>query len=73
MEAAAGRLMLAEINRLAAQGGGSFAFETVLAGRSCLRRIDRWRRDGYRVWLGLGSPEAVFNCDRTVFEPAPSE
>lgn len=59
VEAAAGRLMLAEINRLAAQGR-SFAFETTLAGRSYLRRIDRWRRDGYRVvlvYLSLGSPE----------------
>ncbi|MDE0580410.1 MAG: AAA family ATPase [bacterium] len=59
MEAAAGRLMLAEINRLAAQGR-SFAFETTLAGRSYLRRIDRWRRDGYwvvLVYLSLGSPD----------------
>ena len=59
VEAAAGRLMLAEINRLAAQGR-SFAFETTLAGRSYLRRIDRWRRDGYHVvlvYLSLGSPE----------------
>ncbi len=59
VEAAAGRLMLAELNRLAAQGR-SFAFETTLAGRSYLRRIDRWRRDGYRVvlvYLSLGSPE----------------
>ena len=59
VEAAAGRLMLAEINRLAAQGR-SFAFETTLAGRSYLRRIDLWRRDGYRVvlvFLSLGSPE----------------
>ena len=59
VEAAAGRLMLAEINRLAAQGR-SFAFETTLAGRCYLRRIDHWRRDGYRVvlvFLSLGSPE----------------
>ncbi len=59
VEAAAGRLMLAEINRLAAQGR-SFAFETTLAGRSYLKRIDRWRRDGYAVvlvYLSLGSPE----------------
>jgi predicted ABC-type ATPase len=47
------------MNRLAAQGR-SFAFETTLAGRSYLRRIDWWRRDGYRVvlvFLSLGSPE----------------
>lgn len=59
VEAAAGRLMLAEINRLAAQGR-SFAFETTLAGRSYLRRIDQWRRDGYRVvllYLSLGNSE----------------
>lgn len=59
VEAAASRLMLAEINRLAAQGR-SFAFETTLAGRGYLRRIDQWRRDGYRVvlvFLSLGSPE----------------
>lgn len=59
VEAAAARLMVAKINRLAAQGC-SFAFETTLAGRSYLRRIDRWRRDGYRVvlvYLSLGSPE----------------
>lgn len=59
VEAAAGRLMLAEINRLTAQGS-CFAFETTLAGRSYLRRIDQWRRDGYRVvllYLSLGNPE----------------
>ena len=59
VEAAAGRLMLTEINRLAAQGQ-SFAFETTLAGRSYLRRIDRWRSDGYQVvllYLSLANPE----------------
>ena len=59
VEAAAGRLMLAEIKRLATQGR-SFAFETTLAGRSYLRRIDQWRHEGYRVvlvYLSLGSPE----------------
>ncbi|MCY4163813.1 MAG: zeta toxin family protein [bacterium] len=59
MEATAGRLMLEEINRLAAQGR-SFAFETTLAGRSYLRRIEQWRRDGYRVllmYLMLDSPQ----------------
>ncbi|WP_420618541.1 AAA family ATPase [Candidatus Poriferisocius sp.] len=59
MEAAASRLMLAELNSLATQGR-SFAFETTLAGRGYLRRIDQWRRDGYRVvlvFLSLGSPE----------------
>lgn len=46
----AGRLMLAEIDRLAGEGR-SFAFETTLSGRGYLRRIDRWRRMGYRVTL----------------------
>ena len=57
----AGRLMLAEIDRLVAEGR-SFAFETTLAGRGYLRRIDRWRRIGYRVtllFLSLPSPEAA--------------
>lgn len=55
----AGRLMLAEIDRLAAEGR-SFAFETTLSGRGYLRRIDEWRRDGYLVtllFLSLPSPE----------------
>ena len=55
----AGRLMLAEIDRLAADGR-SFAFETTLSGRGYLRRIDRWRDEGYRVtllFLSLPSPE----------------
>ena len=55
----AGRLMLAEIDRLVAEGR-SFAFETTLAGRGYLRRIDSWRRIGYRVtllFLSLPSPE----------------
>lgn len=57
----AGRLMLEEMDRLAAEGR-SFAFETTLAGRGYLRRIDRWRREGYRVtllFLSLPSPEAA--------------
>ena len=55
----AGRLMLAEIDRLAGEGR-SFAFETTLSGRGYLRRIDRWRSMGYRVtllFLSLPSPE----------------
>ena len=58
-DVAAGRLMLAEIDGLAAEGH-SFAFETTLAGRGYLRRIDQWRRDSYRVtllFLSLRSPE----------------
>jgi predicted ABC-type ATPase len=55
----AGRLMLAEIDAHAA-AGRSFAFETTLAGHTYLRRIERWRRDGYLVklvFLSLRSPE----------------
>lgn len=54
----AGRLMLEEIDRHAAEGR-SFAFETTLAGKLYVRRIERWRADGYRVkliFLALGSP-----------------
>lgn len=46
----AGRLMLAELDRLAGEGR-SFAFETTLSGRGYLRRIRQWRSDGYRVLL----------------------
>ena len=55
----AGRLMLEAIDRLADEGR-SFALETTLAGRGYLRRIDGWRRMGYRVmlvFLLLPSPE----------------
>ena len=65
----AGRLMLAEIDRLVAEGR-SFAFETTLSGRGYLRRIDRWRRLGYRVtllFLSLRSPdEAIDRVRRRV-------
>ena len=46
----AGRLMLEEIDRNAA-AGESFAFETTLAGRSYVHRLDAWRASGYRVKL----------------------
>jgi len=55
----AGRLMLEEIDRCAEEGA-DFAFETTLAGKVYLRRIERWRRDGYRsklIFLSLGSVE----------------
>jgi len=57
----AGRLMLEEID-LSAQRGESFAFETTLAGLSYLRRIERWRAQGYRVslfFLSLPNAEAA--------------
>jgi predicted ABC-type ATPase len=46
----AGRLMLAEIRRLAGQRI-SFAFETTLSGRTYAALIPKWREDGYRVDL----------------------
>jgi predicted ABC-type ATPase len=46
----AGRLMLAEIDRNAAEGH-SFAFETTLAGRSYVARIARWQAAGFVVKL----------------------
>jgi predicted ABC-type ATPase len=55
----AGRLMLEEIDRNAADGR-NFAFETTLAGHSYVRRIADWRRDGYVVkliFLSLASVE----------------
>lgn len=55
---AAGRLMLREIDRLAAERE-NFAFESTLSGRSYLSRIRRWKADGYRIeilFLKLDSP-----------------
>jgi len=55
----AGRLMLEEIDRHAAEGR-SFAFETTMAGRTYAPMIDRWRASGYVVkliFLALASPE----------------
>lgn len=55
----AGRLMLEEIDRHASQGR-SFAFETTLAGLGYVRRIRRWRSEGYDVkliYLPLETPE----------------
>ena len=46
----AGRVMLAELDRLAADGR-NFSFETTLSGRGYLRRIRQWRSDGYHVTL----------------------
>ena len=55
----AGRLMLEEIARHAADGR-SFAFETTLSGLTYVRMIERWRAGGYRiklVFLSLATPE----------------
>ncbi len=46
----AGRVMLQEIRRRAAQGE-SFAFETTLSGRHYAHMIPRWRAAGYEVDL----------------------
>lgn len=51
--------MLEEIDRHAREGR-SFAFETTLAGHTYIRRIDRWRANGYMVeliFLALASAE----------------
>ena len=65
----AGRLMLEEIDRHASQGR-SFAFETTLAGLGYVRRIRRWRSEGYEVkliYLPLATPEeAVLRVERRV-------
>jgi predicted ABC-type ATPase len=57
----AGRLMLEEIARHAADGR-SFAFETTLSGLTYVRMIERWRANGYRIelfFLSLATPEAA--------------
>ena len=57
----AGRLMLEEIDRCGAQGI-SFAFETTLAGKGYLKRIEHWRHAGYRIkliFLKLPSADAA--------------
>jgi predicted ABC-type ATPase len=46
----AGRLMLEEIDRHAAERN-SFAFETTLSGRTYLKRIQAWREHGFTVKL----------------------
>lgn len=59
----AGRLLLAELDRLTAEKQ-NFAFETTLSGRAYLRRIARWRELGYRVkllFLSLPSADDAVN------------
>jgi predicted ABC-type ATPase len=53
----AGRLVLAELSRLA-KAQKDFAFETTLSGRTYLRLLNRWKTAGYRieiVFLSLSS------------------
>jgi predicted ABC-type ATPase len=55
----AGRVFLAEIDRLAA-AGASFAFETTFSGRVYAARLARWKLAGYRteiVYLMIDSPQ----------------
>lgn len=55
----AGRLLLRELDRLAA-AKVDFAFESTLSGLSYVSRLQRWKRFGYRiefVFLRLASPE----------------
>ena len=55
----AGRLMLEKLDELAARGE-SFAFETTLSGLGYVRRIQEWKKQGYRitlVFLRLQDPE----------------
>ncbi len=56
---AAGRLFLAELDRLAGSKS-DFAFETTLSGQTYLTRVKQWKSCGYRievVYLRLGSPQ----------------
>ena len=56
---AAGRLFLAELDRLA-KARADFAFESTLSGIVYLTRLKRWKRAGYRievVFLRLPSPQ----------------
>ena len=61
---AAGRVMLAEIERHAKRGE-SFAFETTLSGRVYARSIQRWKLAGYRIELFfLRLPNADYAIER---------
>ena len=57
----AGRLLLNEIDRLAASAV-DFAFESTLSGRGYVSRLNEWKRRGYRIeiiYLTLPSPEVA--------------
>jgi len=45
---AAARMVLREIDRLA-KAQADFAFESTLSGLTYVRRLESWRREGYRV------------------------
>ncbi|MGH8247640.1 MAG: zeta toxin family protein [Gammaproteobacteria bacterium] len=64
---AAGRLYLAEIDRLAKEGA-DFSFETTFSGLSHLARLRRWKTAGYRVeivFLRLTSPRLALRRIKT--------
>jgi predicted ABC-type ATPase len=63
----AGRLMLEELRRLAAQRV-TFAFETTLSGRSYLPFIKRLRDDGYTVHLFFLWPRSIELTLRRIME-----
>jgi len=55
----AGRVFLAELDRLTAVGE-SFAFETTFSGRSYAARFQKWKSAGYRIevaYLKIDSPQ----------------
>ncbi len=59
----AGRLMLQEIDDCV-HAGRSFVFETTLSGLSCLRKIQKWQKLGYKVklcFLSLPDEEAAIS------------
>ena len=58
-----GRRIMEEI-QYHAKRGNSFAFETTLSGRSCIRSIHQWQAKGYQIkliFLRLPTPEAAID------------
>jgi predicted ABC-type ATPase len=59
---AAARVVLRELDRLSADRV-NFAFETTLSGRTYMRRLESWKRAGYRIeilYLRLDSVDLAF-------------
>lgn len=46
----AGRLLLREIEEGVARGA-DFAFESTLSGTAYVKRIQRWKEQGYQIWI----------------------
>jgi predicted ABC-type ATPase len=60
---AAGRLVLAELDRLASERV-DFSFESTLSGLDYARRIRRWKQSGYHIqiiFLRLSSPQLALS------------